>query len=312
MRKKKIRKITGDILLSIKYSRLKEEVSDSIVKMDLLTDKKKLIGSNDKQIKKEETFINKTKEHIKDIESNYSLSQYNLYEDDKIQEKLYSISHLKNYEMIKYTIVLGIITDNTMKYTNDTKFDFIENISMLLYKNRNTIKKIQTEYENISNAIYGTKALGVMNKTISFRGGIIPVIPLNKKTLKLINVPGKLYIGLGTAVAASGFGIYYYKLRKQARKMSTMEAGELSNKLIINAMNLKYSKIYSSSIKEYKMFYKNTMKEINMERKIINKQLFEDNYEVSSNAIKIKLFQNFDNLIIRELTNKKVNKDVWI
>lgn len=307
MRKKKLERIKNDIILSITYSRLKEEISDTLVTNELLGDQKKRIGSNDKKIERNLNEIKLVEEAISEIKANSKGKNYSLIETNKFIDSIDLLKKRKDYQMIAYSIALEVIMDNKYKYTSNTNIDFIEGISEYLFDNKLTINNIQEKFNQISKVIYGQNIFNLLTNALTGASNLIGKMPVNTLIKNATLIPKKAYLGI--AIGGATFGYTYFKLRKQAKQMSILEPGDLANKLIINAMNIYYSKMFFDKV-EFNNFFRNTMKEINLERKIIMKKLFEEHYEVEANILKVKLYNHFDEHIIKEHLKKGRKKDV--
>ena len=272
MRKKKVEKIRKNIVLSIRYARLKEEIRDAEANIIGISEKKKFVFT-EKKIDKSNEIIESAQKIIGEIEKNYSPNDYLIIENNQAHQQLALLSKQKNFELIKYSIALEIIMDISFNYTDAA---FIEKISLILFNNVNIMKKMEDDYQKISAKIYG-KSLATYLETAA-------------KVLKAVKV---VKFGLDAGAIA-------LERRKEAKKLSTFASGELANRLIIDAMNLVYAKEHFEGIK-YDNYFKYILKAVNLERRIIMKEIFEEQREVDENKSKLKLLYNFDNYMIEQM-----------
>jgi hypothetical protein len=296
MRKKKVEKIKSNIVLSIKYARLSEEVRDTEIKKLDLAQKKMLIGSKEKIIDKNNQFIDNINTAINKIEQNNNSNNYSLIINNQMNEQLKLLSKNKDFELIKYGIAIEIIMDDDFDYTNTNK-DFIENISLMLFNDKNIMKKIEDDYKRIANRIYGTN----LKNFFESAANSISKIQIKNLFKAAVYTSKNALVIIGTAAFGFGLGSTYFKLRKQAKKMGTLSSGDLATILIINALNLLYAKEHFEYKTDYNNYFKYILAEINMERKFIMKEIFEEQYEIEANTLKIRLLHNFDDYLLEQM-----------
>jgi hypothetical protein len=308
MLKKKVERIKNNIVLSVKYSRLKEEISDTEKKKLELADKKKLIGSKEKEINKSNQFIEDANTVLEKIEQNNNPTTYLLVDNNQLKEQLKLLSKSKDFDLIKYGIAIEIIMDDDFKYTDNTNTDFIENISLMLFNDKSVMKKMEDDYKRIKNCIHGTNIKNYLESTAQLATGLMSKIPIKNLVKTSMYLPKSALVTAGTSALGIGLVYTYFKLRKKARKLSTLEPGDLANKLIINAMNLLYAKKHYEYKTDYNKYFKYTLREVNQDRKIIMKEMFENQYNMDVNELKIKLLHNFDDYLIEQMNLKPKKK----
>lgn len=307
MRIKKVEKIKNTIVLSIKYERLKEEISDAEAKKPDLAEKKKLIDFTEKKIYNSNKFIEHVNTVIDRIKQDNNPNNYLLIANNQINRQLKLLSKQKNFNLIKYSIAFEVLMDDDFKYTENTNVDFIENISLMLFNDKTVMKKIDDDYKRIKNRIHGTYFKNYLESTAQLATGVISKIPINNFVKASMYIPKNALVIAGTSALGVGLGYTYLKLRKQAKKLSTLTSGDLANKLIISAMSLLYAKKYFEYEADYNKYFKYILAGVNLERKFIMRELFEYQREMEANKSKIKLLHNFDDYLIEQmsLTPKK-------
>lgn len=304
--KRKLLKSKNDIVLSIKYARLKEEVSDTEAKKAVLADKKLVIGSKDKALEKQKSFISEAKSNIKKIEDAYKPINYELVVNDKLSDKINSLSKYKNLELIKYNIAIDTVLDDEFDYKNTD--DLLERISLSLFNDKYEIQNIKKILNKIEGIFYKTETLNTIDSAI----GALKQVPLNKlgnAAQVAIRYFGKVKFAIG-AIGVIGTGtvgaIAYFKRRKHARALSHLEPGELARVLIACALNITYAKkTFVNNETGYRAFLKTTIKDINLQRSNVLKDVFEKHYDVKQNQLKLELYYKFDNYFIELLKSKK-------
>lgn len=300
MTKKKISKIKDDVSLSIKYAILKNVVSSLEEKKEIVGVKRAVIIPKAKKLEKADKEIEDTFKVIKSIENNYKLESYSLVVDNKVKTVLNFLQKRKDIELIKYEIVLRTILDADLNY-DEINPTFIEELSLLLFNNKYTFKDILDNYEKILNIIRGT----TLKKFFESAAGKLAKLSMDQVKQVIRIVPQKIVPIAIMGAAIVGLAALYYKMRKQTKKMSTLEPGVLSIDLTIIALNLLYSKKLFDSEIEYRLYFKSILREVNRKRLFIMKNIFEDQREIEVNAIKIELFHNFDKYMIELLKEKK-------
>lgn len=308
MKKKKQNKIFNDILLSIRYSRLKEELKDTEDIVDQLNLQRKIVGTNDKKILKSKSFIESVEDAIHKIEQNNQSNKYKLYQDGKLNEQLNLLSKSSNFKLLKYFIALGTVLDTEFDFSDNTRFDFIDKISKVLFDDEKVMRVMQSDYKKISSEIKGTKKYDTFDTVVQ---NTKKVLKNKHSTTAMMKIAGGISVksllitsSIGITLAGITVTTNFY-LKRQAKKMVAFGSELFANKLIVNAINLKYARIYSESAQGYRIYFKNTLKEINYERNIIMKQMFEDRMELEKNKSRIRFLQNFDNYIINQMNFKE-------
>lgn len=308
MKKKKQNKIFNDILLSIRYSRLKEELSDMEEIVDQLNLQRKIVGTNDKKILRSKNFIESVEDAIHEIEENNQSSRYTLYQNGKLKEQLQLLSKSSNFKLLKYFIALGTVLDTEFDFSDNTSFDFIDEISKVLFDDEKVMRVMQADHKKISSEIKRTKKEDTFDALLQNTKKLLKNPYSTTAMVKIargISVKSLLVTSSIGLVVAGGTTVTNFYLKRQAKKVVTFGSEAFANKLIINAINLKYARIYSESAQGYRIYFKNTLKEINYERNIIMKQMFEDRMELEKNKSRIRFLQNFDDYIINQMNFKE-------
>lgn len=162
MRRSKIDKIESNLVLSIQYARLKEEVRDAKKANDEIADKasansnlvNKITAHADaKKAVRNEEYMQRVTTAIQRIEANYPQKAYNLYGTEKFENSLALLSKCENYVMIKYQIAIKTVLDNTCEYVNTE--DFLANLSHLLFADSGVIRKLDGDYLDITKRLTG-------------------------------------------------------------------------------------------------------------------------------------------------------------
>ena len=305
---KQVQKLKDNIILSIQYSRLKEEISDTNDKIvDIQT--KKFDLAKTKKIELNENYIKKVKEAINKIEKN-SKYKYNLYETNQLELKLKLLSKQKNYENIKYNIAIATILDHEVEYSNTD--DYLEVISTLLFNDKNRMKEIEKELCKIYGILSNKKQL-IQNEIIpiDINGAIIVnkakiMLPKLKeiavKAAKGVAKNPKIFVAsglIGLVVAVSGKVIISKRKQKKLIKDFKFISNEdLEYLLLINAFSLKVLKVHMDEI-EYHKYFKTQMHVINALKKQIHEELFIRWFDKENNYQKIMLLNRFDEYLIK-------------
>lgn len=303
MRQKKIDRIEKRILLSIQYSRLQEEISDTEAKQLALDNTKKTIFNNkDKKIKLNDEYINVVKERIKSIEDSYEKEDYSLYIKNKLAEEINLLVNVKNFEMLKYQIAIKTLLDNVVCYQNTD--DYLENISNIIFNNSKIILGLKKQLNKIYLDIKGIEEVDVEDAALKHHMLKLGTHNLPKKIFKKIKVGKKLSIGLQLATMAMHIGmdkgINMYKKHKQLKALKRVSEEDLDYLLCVTALCISQaSKLLSKE--EFAAYFSSKMKVINEIKFDINKKMFEDldkNY--IANLRKKTSLDNFDNYIIKK------------
>ena len=317
MLKKEVQRLENSIVLSIQYSRLTEEIDDTVTKISVIKDKK-IALSKTKKIKENEKHIEKVKEAINDTENNFSESRYNLVQKNLLEEKLNLLSKQKDFETIKYNIAIRTVLDNTVEYKNTD--DYLENISKIIFNDETKIAKIEKELRQLYGVLTDTKpeVPDVTSPTITPTDAVPaiaavapaakPLLPKLKKAglivLEGIKKHPKIAITLaiaGSAVAIGGGVITgFRKRRKTVRAFKHIAPEDLEYVLLANGLCLKTAKEYMDEVEYYK-YFQNKMRVINLYKKKIDKELFVKWYEMNDNSKKIMLLNRFDEYLIKHI-----------
>lgn len=321
------RKLEDNIVLSIQYSRLLEEIDDTELKIQVINDKKFDLAKS-KKIQLNENYIKEVKNAIKDIKDNYPENKYNLYITDTLEAKLKSLSKQKNYETIKYNIAIRTILDNVVDYHNTD--DYLEDISQILFEDKSKIKQLKKELYKIYGILTNTKQEvqedsllhGIVEAAAPEVGVIMPavpavgaVIPAAKKFLPKLKSAGlivlngikkhpKVSISLaiaGSAVAIGGGLITgFRKRRKTVKALKKIASEDLEYILLVNALCLKTAFEYMDEVQYYK-YFQNKMRVINSFKKKIDKELFVKWFDAEDNSAKLMLLNRFDEYLIKHV-----------
>ncbi len=317
MIKKEVQRLENSIVLSIQYSRLTEEIDDTLTKISVIKDKK-IVLSKTKKIEMNEKHIEEVKEAIKEIEKHFHESRYNLVRKNLLEEKLNLLSKQKDFETIKYNIAIRIVLDNIVEYQNTD--DYLENISKIIFNDKTKIAKIEKELHELYGVLTNTKSeVAAVTPSIVNPAGAVPAIaavapaakPLLPKLKKagLIVLQGiknhpKISITLaiaGSAVAIGGGVITgFRKRRKTVRAFNHIAPEDLEYVLLANGLCLKTAQEYMDEVEYYK-YFQNKMRVINLFKKKIDKELFVKWYETNDNSKKIMLLNRFDEYLIKHI-----------
>lgn len=327
MSKKRMKKLVDDICLSIKYSRLKEEMYN--VKQEIEKGKGLLF-----KVKSSDRDIEKINDIIWQIKDNYKPNQYNLVEDNKIQESLNILSKRKDFETIKHNIAIRTILDNEIEYVNTT--NYLNNVSKTLFNDESVIDSLINEFYNIYsffndvkiertpsfnlseifkripllNAIQipslilvgkqiienPQKALDVGKKVVGAGKGVIGA---GKKAVtfleghKGIAIAGAIALGLGMAGGVTA----KLKKRKQINAIKKIDCESFECILITNALSIVSASRYMTK-EDYQHYFKNKITEINLIRKKISRQLYVKGVNKEENSKNIILLNKFERYIL--------------
>lgn len=327
MSKKRMKKLVDDICLSIKYSRLIKEMDNAKQEVDKCKGLLFKAKVSDKDVEK----INSVIWQIKDT---YKPNQYNIVEDNKIQECLNILSKLKNFETIKYNIAIRTILDNEIEYVNTG--DYLNEISKTLFNDESVIDYLINEFYNIYSFFYDVK----IERTPAFNlSEIFKRIPL----LNVIQIPslilvgkqiienpqkaldvGKKVVGAGKGVVGAGKKAVVFleghkgiaiagaislglgmaggviaklKKRKQINAIKKIDYESFECILITNALSIVSASRYMTK-EEFIQYFKNKMSEINLIRKKIGKEFYIKGVNKEENSRNIKLLNKFEKYIL--------------
>lgn len=306
--KRKLLKLKNDLVLSIKYARLKEEISDTKIKKSDLEDKKLIFGSKDKAIQKEENFIEKAEDQIDKIEKKYKPKNYNLIVNNEFHDKLTLLSKYKNTELIKYSVAIETVLDDGFNYKNTD--DFLENISQILFDNKNEIRNIILTLNKITNDFKGLPNTSSENSAIN----LLKMIPTKKisnvakQAIKAFSLKTVMISSGVVGAAAAGFyGIRrILRKRKHTRLLSHLEVGDLTGVLTAYALNMTYArKAFVNNESGYRIYLQSTIKDINQQRINVIKDIFDNHFDLEQNQLKLELYYKFDNYFINLLKTIK-------
>ena len=317
MLKKEAQRLENSIVLSIQYSRLTEEIEDTLDKISVIKDKK-IVLSKTKKIKVNEKYVKEVKEAIKEIEKHFPESRYNLVHKNLLEEKLNMLSNQKDFETIKYNIAIRTVLDNLVEYQNTD--DYLEIISEIIFNEKNKIKQIEKELRELYGILTNTKPeVPAVAPAIVNPAGVVPAVaavaPAAKPLLPKLKKAGLIVlegikkhpkIAITLAVAASavaiGGGVItgFRKRRKTVRAFNHIAPEDLEYVLLANGLCLKTAQEYMNEVEYYK-YFQNKMRVINLFKKKIDKELFVKWYEMNDNSKKIMLLNRFDEYLIKHI-----------
>jgi len=308
MNRRRVNKIIDNVVLSIRYARLKEEVKETKEKQLVVVEKKKSSASNEKKREKDIALINRANQSLRTIERANEADAYLLVENNTVNEQLDKLSKHWDYGFLKYTIALKMVMDDSFEYTESTTVDFYESISQMLFGDKNVISDINNDFQAVATAICGTdkKSWGEVAATLIEKIPVHIIADSAKDSKKMMDK-----ITAGIANKAVGFGLKTVKsmLKKHAKQASLPPLGDFANELIVSAMNLLYRNDSCETEVLYQKYFISILKDINIQRQIITKQLFEMLFDVEENRHKLKLLQNYDNYIIGQMDSKLKKKE---
>lgn len=312
MLKKEVQRLENSIVLSIKYSRLLEEIKDTNDKIDVIQGKKFDLTKN-KKIQLNEKYIKEVKEAIKEIEK-LPTYRYNLYATNQLEFKLNVLSKYKDFETIKYNIAIRTVLDSTVDYQNTD--DYLESISLMLFADKSKIKLIKNELYKIYGILTNTKQQIPNEKnSVDITGAVVALAPAAKpilpklKNAALVVAKGvanhpKIVIAtaaIGTIVGVSGGLIMgRRKHNKAVKAFKHIESEDLEYILLVNALCLKIASEYMDEIEYYK-YFQNKLRLINIYKKKIDKELFVKWFDKENNSEKIMLLNRFDEYLIKHI-----------
>lgn len=294
MRKKEAQRLENSIELSIKYSRLLEEIRDTEEKNDVIKDKKIAIMKA-KKININKDYIKEVKNVIDEIEK-FPEDRYNLYETNQLQSKLNLLSSRNDFEIIKNNMAIKIVLDNCVNYCNTD--DYLEKISEILYNDKNKLSLMKKELTKIY--------LLLTNKKIALSNDIVNIpLPKFKKAglfvLKQVKKHPKVAIASAAVAVLIGVGNGIKNKHKKTKKaLKQINSDDLEYVLLVNAFCLKVACDYMNEIDYYK-YFKSKMKSINTIKKLVNNELFIKWYDKENNAKKLELLNRFDEYIMNNI-----------
>lgn len=316
---KKNLKIKNDIVLSVKYARLKEEVKHIKLKKQETFENKGLKGFIEKRIDKSEELIYRVEQIIDSIKDKSVKSDYMLVINNEMENKLATINNTKDAELNKYSIAMEVLIDDEFNYSESNNKSFIPKISTLLFNNSTTMDIMLKDYNEILKTIKGVisypNLVSAAKAVVNIAGKVInpgksivkkeePIVESNIEPAKLSNIMSKRLNMFSNLPRVNSLG---YK--KQTKTISRLDIGELAKKLAVSAMNLTYAESHFEYIKDYKKYFNVTYKEINDLRNKVVKELFEEHKEVETNTNKLQLINNFDQYMIDQMNIKRINKE---
>lgn len=301
-------KIETNLVLSIQYSRLLEEVKVTEEKLNTVKSHKMDLLKN-KKIEKYEKYILDVKKYITDMETQFDINTLKLLEDNKLVETLDLLSNRNDFETIKYNIAIRTVLDNTIDYKYSG--DYLKKISKTLFGDSLKIKHIYDELLRIHSILTQNKELerdfgddlsDASNK-ISATPFIPHVIDLGRYVVKSVQKHPAMTIALtatGAIVAVGGGVIHsYIKNSNQVKAFKKVSLDDLEYVLLVNALCLKLASEYMDEVEYYKYFQKK-MKSINELKRKLNKEVFVKWYEKNSNSKKLMMLNRFDEYLIKD------------
>ena len=315
MMEEKNLKLQNQLVLSIRYARLKEEIKNITKIIDTEKAKEGLakLVVDKKRLNRYEERIKEIKKEIENIEIKYKQKQYMLYIEKEVFNKIMSkLSKKDDFNMLKYEIAIKVILDGTCDF-NNTK-GFLENLSQELFNNKTTFVDLMGKLEDIYCKIKGIKqplmpdlrfdmekiGLSPVAKTVQalgLTGGVVAV----KKVFEIPKYfkPGIMIaggIGLGAVSMIAGINsIHKNKVSKQIKKMSS---NDLECTLCEIALCIKQASTIMKTEFELKKYYSKLMELVNKTRTMISQELFEKWINKKENEKKIELLNNFDNYVV--------------
>lgn len=315
------KKLINDIVLSIQYSRLKEELSDSQTKIQEIKEEKINIFK-DKRITGNEEHIKLVKKQLKSIEGTYPESKYLIKEKGQLNKKIQALSKYKDFELIKFNIAIVTVMDFTVEYKNTD--DYLSNISEILFDDSKRIASIKKEVNKVHAYLTNQPtteqvdkkdlvdaiptAINAMNFMTLGKNLLNKVKKPTTKAFGIIKKHPKISVGLAIGMAAVTIGksalSYHTKKVKSSRKLKSLQSEDLEFMLLTNALCLKLAKDYMLEV-EYMKYFKNKMREINLIKQKTNKALYIKWFDRENNAENLLLLNRFDDYIISNIVINK-------
>lgn len=302
MCKKNLNTILSNIMISIRYARLQEEIEDTITSKTAGSGQKKFVIFNEKVVVKGDKSITIAQREIKKIEDTYNKKSYLLLINNKLRDELKKLEKRKDFEFIKFAIGLSVVIDDTYNYSKHTKVDFVENVSTILFDDKVKLHRIESVFNKIEKEILGIKVKALMEEDVKKAGTALLNVPTEQITESLKLIPKNVLLTLGIVGAVASAGLIIFRQKKYAKKVTTLEVGEFGRDLVTSAMNLQFAKeYYDGDFTKYKKYFKVKIEEINQKRKYLLRELFDDQVNIENNELKLKLLHNYDNFLIKQL-----------
>lgn len=299
---RRLNRLKRDIILSIKYARLKEEVSDTKIKNNEIKEKKKLLGTKEKTLDKNKNFMDNAEVKIKEIEDKHKPKNYMLVLNDKLADEVSKLSKYKNFEVIKYSIATELILDMDFNYKNTD--DFLEKISKLLFDDKYEISKIKTKHKEIEKRFLNTYIKDFFTSEMITIKSIAPN-EMSRIAKNAVSKISKMKIAVGLGIAGV-IGVNIYKRFRHSIALSQLEAGELARVLTSYALKMTFAKkAFADNEPAYRKYLKTTIKDITYQRISVIKDIFEKHFDIGQNKLKLELYHNFDNYFIELLERSK-------
>ena len=326
MRKSYILKMQNQLVLSIRYARIKEEIAN--IEKNIINEKSKegiaKLMVDKKKIVKNEEYIKDLKKEIENIEENYKPKYYNQYIDIEIfRKKLSKLSKEHNFIMLKYEIAIKVILDGSCEF--NTTNNFLEKLSMELFNKKTIFYTLMDNLEEVYCKIKGINAPQIPElksgiETIGFTPvvqkvksiGLIAGVVSAKKNVDVVKdvvfrIPRYFKPGLAiitaTGIAGGLIGVDIIKRNKISKQIKSLTSEGLEYTLCEVALCILQA---SNNLDDYelKKYFNQLMILINKSRDVVYQDLYMKWLNKTECQNKLKLYNNFDNYVINFIKSK--------
>ena len=265
--RKKYKKITHQIIESIRYARLLEELTATKQMIKELEDKRNVLNSNKKK-KENDAQIKRIELVISEIENTYKSKTYIILLNDNLNKYLNSLSNSEYYEMLKYNIAINVILDSSVEYHHSEQF--LQNISTMLFQDKNMIKTIQRK---LSDIYFKFNEQNPIDRTTEITKNVPIKMNMALKLLKKkIKILPNLAVIQGFLIVIDK-GNNFIKKKRQIKKLKTLSDTEFEYILTTTLLRLTYAKEVLSEV-ENKKYFASELNKINAVRITILKDFY--------------------------------------